>query len=1031
MSFIFGGGGGSTSTQTNSTPAWAENAVSGMFNRATAASNQGYTPNPYQRVAGFTSPQTNAFQLADANVGSWGAPMQRASTYTAQGANASSLGAASPYLGQAGSSLDRADGQSASRAGSPYIGMGVGTLGAAAGTTMAGTGSWVDAYRDYENPYRDQVTNRIAELGTRNLMENILPQVNSTFTGAGQFGSSRNAEFTNRAIRDTQNEILGNVAQSLERGYGTSANIYNADQGRRLQAGSTLSGIGSNIVGAGTAAGNLVSADRQNDIASANARANLGQIAGNFTNADASRKLDAARLSQAEAQNLQQLGQGDVRTLLGTGALQQEMDQRNLDTLNKDFYEARDWEKNQIGWLGNALRGQNTGTTTTTSTPGPSTAQTLGGLGLVTASLGQSGAFGSNGYLSNMFGRKAGGLVAKFQDGGGVDFFDLVRKASNEDLEVASTSVDSRLSRLAADELVRRGQTPARTPVAAFAGPATRAPLSAVANLVQPGPRPVFTEGTAPEGSRLSSGPIRPSRPFISGLGGEGFIQVGTPVRSVSDVLNIDEPTSGRGRTLQGRTLDLPTLPEIERRGPSPDDGMDDAPGMGMVGAVPGNPYNRMPRSVQNPLGEQYVGPAARVEADRQAANPGLELPDISPPDIDIKFDSDDAGSPFRRAQAAALADQERGGVPDYVRDLGAPSPIVQPMRPALSPPNFIDDMAAPGALPRATPAATPPATPPAAPARPRRPPASAAPPTPAATPTVASTEPMGPLSTGPMQGPPIPSELAGGQAPGKALWENPLFLMGMSMLASKSPNFIGALGEAGLNTAKSVGELERRRMDEERFNRQDARENTRIDLERRRIDEDRANRSEDRGIRREELGLRREEINAMREYRNAVLGQSNFQPAGQDESGNVILFDPKTGETKTLPGTFLRNGTMEQYGALEGLWKRANPPNAGETPEGYGQRAATAVLSQLSDRSGRLDASAQQAYNSTLSFFSRQVQDGTIPYEEAIRQAEAARDRVYADNRATRAAGTSGGLPARPLSSQAQAAVDQINKNP
>lgn len=65
------------------------------------------------------------------------------------------------------------------------------------------------------NGYVNNVVNEQARLSNQNLFENILPQVNSTFTGAGQFGSTRNADFTNRAIRDQQYTLAGTQGKTL------------------------------------------------------------------------------------------------------------------------------------------------------------------------------------------------------------------------------------------------------------------------------------------------------------------------------------------------------------------------------------------------------------------------------------------------------------------------------------------------------------------------------------------------------------------------------------------------------------------------------------------------------------------------------------------------------------------------------------------------------------------------------------------------------------------------------------------------
>lgn len=69
--------------------------------------------------------------------------------------------------------------------------------------------------QNYMNPYVGNVVNEQARLSNQNLFENVLPQVNSTFTGAGQFGSTRNADFMNRAIRDQNYSLAGQQGQTL------------------------------------------------------------------------------------------------------------------------------------------------------------------------------------------------------------------------------------------------------------------------------------------------------------------------------------------------------------------------------------------------------------------------------------------------------------------------------------------------------------------------------------------------------------------------------------------------------------------------------------------------------------------------------------------------------------------------------------------------------------------------------------------------------------------------------------------------
>lgn len=78
----------------------------------------------------------------------------------------------------------------------------------------------------FMNPYVTNVANEQARLSNQNLFESILPQVNSTFTGAGQFGSTRNADFTNRAIRDQQYNLSGQQANTLFNAQNQAATQY-------------------------------------------------------------------------------------------------------------------------------------------------------------------------------------------------------------------------------------------------------------------------------------------------------------------------------------------------------------------------------------------------------------------------------------------------------------------------------------------------------------------------------------------------------------------------------------------------------------------------------------------------------------------------------------------------------------------------------------------------------------------------------------------------------------------------------------
>lgn len=130
-------------------------------------------------------------------------------------------------------------------AGDDYIPGVNNVFGAAQGSlTDAGDLFNQDDFNQFMSPYTTGVVDRIADLGARNLSEKLLPEVNDTFIKAGQFGSSRNADFTLRALRDTNESILGQQATALQEAQKAAMGNYQTAQGRQLQSGQALGALG-------------------------------------------------------------------------------------------------------------------------------------------------------------------------------------------------------------------------------------------------------------------------------------------------------------------------------------------------------------------------------------------------------------------------------------------------------------------------------------------------------------------------------------------------------------------------------------------------------------------------------------------------------------------------------------------------------------------------------------------------------------------------------------------------------------------
>ena len=113
--------------------------------------------------------------------------------------------------------------------------------------------------QDYLNPYVEGGLAAANRLTTQNLMENTLPGVNSTFTGNGQFGSTRNADFTNRAIRDNQQGIANSNAANMVSAYGNANQNYMS----QLQNQGTM---GQNLMQTGLGLGGLAQGQQQKQL---------------------------------------------------------------------------------------------------------------------------------------------------------------------------------------------------------------------------------------------------------------------------------------------------------------------------------------------------------------------------------------------------------------------------------------------------------------------------------------------------------------------------------------------------------------------------------------------------------------------------------------------------------------------------------------------------------------------------------------------------------------------------------------------
>jgi hypothetical protein len=282
-------------------PEWYTNYAMDILSGQQAIASRPYATAPMPRVAGFTPLQEKSFGLTETAAGAYQPLLGEATTVAQAAANApGALNVAQPYLTQAGQ------------------------------TSVSNIGQ-------YMNPYNEAVTNRIAELGTRNLTENILPEVEGRYIKAGQLGfGSRDGTGgtpsgmmtdTSRAVRDVSADILAQQAKALQSGYTEAAGL----------AGTDLSRFGT----LANTAGGLAQTQQQQQLAASGALSNLG----------------------ARAQELGLTGAGAIG---GVGALQQQQGQRNLDVAYADFLRQQGYEQDQINNLLKTFQGVGSGIPTAT-----------------------------------------------------------------------------------------------------------------------------------------------------------------------------------------------------------------------------------------------------------------------------------------------------------------------------------------------------------------------------------------------------------------------------------------------------------------------------------------------------------------------------------------------------------------------------------------------------------------------------------------------------------------------------------------
>ena len=358
----------SYTTSSTETPKWMQDAIYNQVQWATNVANRPFQEYSLPRTAKLTEAQNQAYKNVVANQGFFQGDFDRgqadlynlSSKGTAAGLGAEQnkylsspaqtmgmLSEGQDYLGQAGTTTAQSLAERALTAANPYL--------------TAASGSAADVVGNYMSPYQTGVLDVIAKQGARNLQENILPNVSDAFIKAGQFGSSRMGEMGSRAMRDTQEAILNQQAQSAERGYqqalgaaqtdlarqaqlaGTVGSISGADLSRILQGGAQYGSLGQTYLGAG---------ERQQQMGIGAAQAQAAQQA-----ADYQRQAGILNQYLASQQQEQAMRAADVGALEAAGRAQQAQKQSELDMAYRQFMEKQLYPQQQLDFLSTQIRG--------------------------------------------------------------------------------------------------------------------------------------------------------------------------------------------------------------------------------------------------------------------------------------------------------------------------------------------------------------------------------------------------------------------------------------------------------------------------------------------------------------------------------------------------------------------------------------------------------------------------------------------------------------------------------------------------
>lgn len=99
-------------------------------------------------------------------------------------------------------------------------------------------------YRQYQNPYQNDVVNRMRDEARRNFEEVVMPQLSKRFAGMGQHGSKYHGNLALRASQGMERDLLGKQAELLHNNFQNAHQMSREDLNRKLNVAKQLEGLG-------------------------------------------------------------------------------------------------------------------------------------------------------------------------------------------------------------------------------------------------------------------------------------------------------------------------------------------------------------------------------------------------------------------------------------------------------------------------------------------------------------------------------------------------------------------------------------------------------------------------------------------------------------------------------------------------------------------------------------------------------------------------------------------------------------------